>query len=201
MTKKMRVYFLGSLAVVILMVAVPAMAQSELRKVEIGGVMSYLNMSDFSGYPNQPAYGGRLTINLNRNVALDSELNYLPIFSFSGGYRAKNGVQGLAGIKAGYRGKWLGVYGKVRPGAIYFRGLTEREVCATVLPGSNACIPRNTTKAALDYGGVIEIYLGERLMNRFDLGNTVIRFGNVNAGIPNFNRKGFQWSYGVGYRF
>ena len=201
MTKKMRVYFLGSLAVVILMTAVPAMAQSELRKVEIGAFMSYLNMRDFSGYPGQPAGGGRLTVNLHRNVALDTELNFLPILNFSGGYQAKNAVHGVAGIKAGYRAKWLGIYGKVRPGAIHFQGLAEQEVCVAALPFSNACIPRNTAKPALNYGGVVEFYHSEKWLTRMDYGNTVIRFGNVNAGIPNFNRNNSQWSFGMSYRF
>ncbi len=187
--------------IVFVIVATTAMAQAEPGKVEIGAFITNLYMRDFREAPNQPGFGGRLTLNLNRNIALDSELTFLPIRDNTLGYVAKNAVQGLIGIKAGYRSERWGIYGKVRPGATHFKGLAEGVVCAQVFPGSNACIPRDTTRLTIDYGGVAEIYPGNKTVIRFDLGDTVIRFGDERAGIANFNRNNLQYSFGVGYRF
>ena len=191
--------FLGGF-ILFVAAATTAMAQSELGRVEIGAMMTNLYMRDFQGAPNQPGYGGRLTINLNRNVALDSELSYLPIRNNDLGYVAKHAVQGVAGVKAGYRAERWGIYGKVRPGATHFKGLAEGVVCVASFPFSNACIPRDTTRLTIDFGGVVEIY-GKKTLLRFDVGDTVIRFGDERAGITNFNRNNLQYSFGVGYRF
>ncbi len=197
--RKILVYLLCELVLVI--AATTVMAQSEPGKVEVGVMMTNLHMSDFKGAPNQPGYGGRLTINLHRNIAIDGELSFLPISDNPLGYNAKNAAQGLVGIKAGYRKERWGVYGKFRPGVTHFKGLAEGVVCVAALPYSNACIPRDTTRLTIDYGGVVEIYPSKKSLIRFDLGNTVIRFGDTRAGIANFNRNNLQYSFGVGYRF
>ena len=185
---------------VFVIVASTAIAQAEPGKVEIGAFITNLYMRDFREAPNQPGFGGRLTVNLNRQVALDSELSFLPIRDNTDGYVARNAVQGVVGIKAGHRSERWGIYGKFRPGATHFKGLAEGVVCVTALPFSNACIPRDTTRLTIDYGGVVEIY-GKKTLLRFDVGDTVIRFGDERAGIANFNRNNLQYSFGVGYRF
>src|SRR2546423_4940705 len=58
--------------------------------------------------------GGRFTYNLNKYVAVDSELNVLFELDDAGSYF--KGVHGFAGLKAGLRSKRIGVFAKARPG-------------------------------------------------------------------------------------
>ena len=132
--------------------------------------------------------GGRFGYNLNNYLTLESEINgFLP--DEGPPYAA----QGLFGLKAGKRTKYVGVFAKARPGFI-----TNFTV--------NNDYSRGKTKFAFDAGGVVEVYPSKHLVLRVDVGDTIVPFGNdtVRTGL-NFERVGtthnLQVNLGVGLRF
>ena len=105
------------------------------------------------------SYGYRILSNL----FFDSELNYFP----SGGSNGRPTLEGLFGGKLGHQGKTWGVFGKVRPGFIYY----ERAWTGGETPKFDSL-----SRFALDSGGVIEVYPSRRSTLRFDVGTTLVRY-------------------------
>jgi hypothetical protein len=138
-------------------------------------------------------FGGRFTYNFTNNFAFDSEAAYFPE-NPSGAFGQ---TVALAGLRAGIRSERLGAFAKLRPGVISFGGAFFRV--------------RNDGAQnyfAVDIGGVLEFYPSPRVIARFDIGDTIIPFGNniINTGgLPSAIRLGtthnLQGSIGVGFRF
>jgi len=129
--------------------------------------------------------GGRFTYYLNNHIALDNEVNF-----FLPDEGPAYATQGLFGIKAGKRTKYVGIFAKARPGFQTNFIVNERE----------------QTRFALDVGGVAEFYPNRHLVLRFDAGDVIIPFGNNLVGYgPLAQRLGtthnFQYSLGIGVRF
>ena len=149
---------------------------------EIGG-----QIFSFSGHElgNGWGAGGRFTYNLNNYLALDNEVNF-----FLPDEGPPYATQGLFGIKAGKRTKYVGVFAKVRPGFQTNFVVNERE----------------QARLAIDVGGVAEFYPNRHLVLRFDAGDVIIPFGNNVVGEGLFAQRlgathNFQYSLGVGLRF
>ena len=83
--------------------------------------------------------------------------------------------QGQFGGNVGKRfAKW-GLFGKARPG---FVGFTEVfEVPGIQVGGVN--IVETKLYPSLDVGGVVEFYISPRWMARFDVGDTIIHYGQT----------------------
>ena len=149
---------------------------------EIGG-----QIFSFSGHElgNGWGAGGRFTYNLNNHIAVDSEVNF-----FLPDEGPPYATQGLFGIKAGKRTKYVGIFAKVRPGFQTNFVLNDRE----------------QARFALDVGGVAEFYPNRHIVLRFDAGDVIIPFGNNVVGEGLFAQRlgtthNFQYSLGVGLRF
>ena len=189
----------------------PTLAQSsETPKVEVGGHVSVIRLLDLEipifppadgpitgyrrEYTTNAGFGGRVGYNLTNQVALEGELNYFPQES---GRTKRNGLQGLFGAKAGWRGERVGVFGKARPGFLRYE---EPLVCVTA-----PCPNRTVTQFALDLGGVLEFYPSRHLVTRFDVGDTLIRGERLTGALPLITKDVFrhnlQMSAGVGFRF
>ena len=129
--------------------------------------------------------GTRFTYNLNNYIALDSEVDF-----FLPDEGPPTSTQGLFGIKAGKRTKYVGVFAKARPGFQTNFVVNGRE----------------QAQFALDVGGVAEFYPNRHLVLRVDAGDVIIPFGNnlVGPGVV-AQRLGtthnFQLNLGVGVRF
>jgi hypothetical protein len=167
----------------------------------------------------EPALGGRLTFNLNDHVALEGALDFL--LRENTGSRityGRRGVQGQFGIKAGRRFERFGIFGKARPGFLRFNDVLR--VVGTRLetqffPGESIEVSLfglgSKTYFETDLGGVVEFYPSRRVVTRFDLGDTIIRYrGRVANGFsirrsvinqPDETRHNFQFTAGVGFRF
>lgn len=211
----------------------------ESKKLEVGVQVSglFVNSIDASdeifrrnGFPERTlndkfldvGIGGRFTYNVNRNLAIETEINYFPSgptinelassgnstnVPFSGGKK----TQFLAGLKYGIRRNKFGVFGKIRPGAIRFTGY-PRLTNVIIIPSPSGGRPDDVItfaneKAALlfniDIGGVFEYYPTKNTVFRVDVGDTIIRYNaqkpkNIN---PTFNRHNLQTSIGFGFRF
>ena len=128
--------------------------------------------------------GGRFTYNLNNYIALDNELNF-----FLPDEGPAYATQGLFGVKAGIRSKYVGVFAKVRPGFqtnLFVNG-------------------KEQVRFAVDVGGVAEFYPTRHFVLRADAGDIIIPFGNNEVNRFRPQRLGtthnLQFSLGVGVRF
>lgn len=129
--------------------------------------------------------GGRFTYNLNKHIALDNEVNF-----FLPDEGPPYATQGLFGIKAGTRTKYVGIFAKARPGFQTNFVVNGRE----------------QVRLALDVGAVAEFYPNRHLVLRLDAGDVIIPFGNNVVGYGfRAQRPGathnLQFSLGVGVRF
>jgi hypothetical protein len=185
-----KMFFLGLAAAALLLTVTAQNAQaqsSETPKVEVGVHYTLLRLRDFDTTDN--GVGTRVTYNLTDNIGLEGEINFFPkerpnfaLLSASNSRR----TQGLFGVKyAIARSEGAGIFAKVRPGFVRFG---EGTVGAVTIPGA--------TEFALDFGGVFELYASRNIAFRFDIGDTIIRFGNLG-----FTSHNLQVSPGVVFRF
>lgn len=189
----------------------------EVPKFEIGGHFSSFTLDDApNAEPTEPGLGVRFTYNVNRYLAFEAEGNLFPhdarIRSFRNGGRA---AQGLFGVKIGKRYKRFGIFAKARPGVMSFtRGKYD-----FVPNNDGSSFPfdfrtERATHLAFDVGGVLEFYPSKRIVTRFDIGDTIIRYGDTNAPlitgppfvvtqvrVPGETRHNFQFNAGVGFSF
>lgn len=166
--------------------------------------------------------GGRFTYNVDNQLALEGEVNFIPsiatraeraargrdrILGFPGGEK----TQALVGVKYGIRRNRFGVFGKLRPGLTRFNafpvitsGLVEPSPSPGVPPPILLSLSeRPATFFNLDAGGVFEYYLNRRSLFRVDVGDTIIRYGAQNPKEinPTFTRHNLQVNVGFGFRF
>lgn len=196
----------------------------EVPKFEVGVHFTSITKPDSNNGATEPGFGGRLTYNINRSVAVEAVGNFFPhSCRFCGGNFADNSgniTQAFAGIKAGKRFDKWGIFAKARPGVTSF-SKGEGEYVAT---GSSTSLPfpfqfqqKRGSHFSADLGGVLEFYPIKRLVTRFEGGDTLIHYGSRQTTIPNLDgagniiivpfptrsetRHNFQFSAGVGWRF
>ena len=188
-----------------------AFGQSAPPRVEVGGQLNVLRLSDSSDI--NVGLGGRVTFDLARWVSVEGEYQFIPSDeleftsvttdgSVAGLRYERRRSTGLFGVKAGYRGERVGLFAKVRPG---FTVLADRgldclgDVCALML----LAVPEYRFEFALDFGSVVEIYPSTRWLARVDVGSLMIRHRSTAppcaAGdCTTFN---LATSFGMGVRF
>jgi len=187
--RKMFFFVLTAAASLLMVLTQNAQAQSRSRsetpKVEVGVQYSLLRLTDAD--VTDSGVGGRVTLNTSDNFSLESEFNFFPQervnFANGLGTATSRRMQGLFGAKYGVRTEKFGVFGKVRPGFVRFG------------EGSSP-IGTAATEFALDIGGVFELYPTRPIALRFDVGNTLIRFGALDNTSNNL-----QFTTGVAFRF
>lgn len=187
-----------------------ASAQVEPPRVEIGGQLNVLRLSDSSD--TNIGVGGRVTVNLTRWLGLEGEYQFIPNDQLELGETLEGNVVGiryerrrstaLFGVKAGYRGERFGVFGKVRPGvtALSDRGVEcLGDVCALML----LAVPEYRSEFAVDVGGVVEFYPSSRWVARFDVGTLMIkhRSSAPPCAAGGCTTSNLAMSFGLGVRF
>lgn len=141
-------------------------------RFEIGGGFTTLVISN----DTRAGFGFRGVRNLNSSLSLEGEFNWSlenPLFREEGGHM----LEGLFGVKAGRRGKRIGLFAKARPGFISFTDV-------------------GATHGALDLGGVVEFYPSTRWLVRVDIGDTMVLAGGAGTQLHNA-----QFGVSVHYRF
>lgn len=147
--------------------------------------------------------GGRIGWRMLPHVDIEGELAVHPRAGITG-YR----VQGFLGTKVGVQLHRVALYAKVRPGFLYF----EKDPFGAREPGSPLLNPQwsDSLEPALDLGGVLEFETRRGFVVRFDLGQTIVRYGTRTVFnsqfLPLQEKGGFttrnrQWSLGLGKRF
>jgi hypothetical protein len=170
-----------------------ARAQSKEPKVEVGAQFSLIRFRDLSS--TDAGVGGWISYDVSNYFSLDATVNVFPqdkMNPFASGRKA----EGLFGVKTGFKSDKAGFYGKFRAGFMHF----SRNFDTT---------PQGFNDLALDFGGVLEVYPSHRSVVRFDLGDTMIRFGSRNIFVPGvgpvdagkFTSHNFGLSVGAGFRF
>lgn len=166
----------------------------------------------------EPAVGGRLTVNLNDHLALEGAVDFLAREQFTSLTFGGIGIQGQFGVKAGRRFERFGLFAKARPGFLTFSRAFRLVGTRTVSDPSfeqpltfGVFEERRMTHFETDLGGVVELYPTRRLVTRFDLGDTIIRYGERDGPgtsfaqlivrVPAETRHNFQFSAGLGLRF
>lgn len=109
--------------------------------------------------------------------------------------------QGQFGAKIGKRFERWGWFAKARPG---FLGFTEVLVfpARPQVPGPVTSVRKYYP--SLDVGGVVEFYISRRWMARFDVGDTIVRYGEFqifDRVFPKETHHNLQLSSGIGFRF
>ncbi|MGB2696212.1 MAG: hypothetical protein WBD55_13650 [Dehalococcoidia bacterium] len=185
-------------------------AQGDRQRLEVGGQIATLHLSD--SVTTSAGFGGRVSYDFSRWLAAEGELNLFRDDSFERhvspelfpGFRLayhRRRVDGFFGAKVGVRGARFGVFGKVRPG---FTRLSDKgiecagDICALML----FMRPEYRTEFALDIGGVVEFYPTARTVARMDWGSTVIR--HRSRAVPpcrECTTRNFASRVGLGLRF
>jgi hypothetical protein len=165
----------------------------------------------------EAGFGGRLGFNLNEHVALEAEGNFYPRRDFTfggtfGGYPA----QMQFGVKAGRRFQRFGVFAKARPGFVTFSRVAHLVRTETDTFGGQQFFfgvfeDRRKTYFSMDVGGVLEFYPSRRFFTRFDLGDTIVRYGERHQpgfftspaliNLPAETQHSLQFTAGIGFRF
>jgi hypothetical protein len=196
-------FFYTIIALVILAAPVGAQAQTDEHKFEVGAVFTALVGENLD--ESAKGLGARFGYNLNDHFAIDAETSFFPSDQFGNNLTGQN-AQGFVGVKAGGRSKYVGVFGKLRPGVMFIGESTSGFSCGS--GGSFEICRPSRNHLALDAGLVTEVYPTSRTIIRVDLGDTIVRFKqagrNIFTGVESSSTDishNFQASIGFGYRF
>lgn len=191
-------------AVPFLLLASAASAQ----RLEAGGFLTYaflerIGSNDHEVGTSTLGLGGRAVVRLVPFVDLDGELAVHPNAGVSG-YK----LDGFLGAKTGVRARRFGGFVKARPGFLYF----SKDPFGVGRPGTTFASTEwaHSLDPALDLGAVIEWYPPSRLIVRFDLGDTMVRYHPRTVVVSQrqppeqvggFTTRNRQWSIGLSKRF
>jgi len=213
--KTRALFTLKTLVLVLLLFNQSASAQEhDAPKLELGVQYSSLSIDlpGFGGTENAPGVGARVTYNLNDYFAVEAEGNIFPTVTRADYTTGGDPLQAQFGVKAGKRWKRFGLFGKARPGFVSF---AETLTPLPVVSGSTLTYTfdrERKTHFSMDAGGVLEFYPSRRMLVRFDVGDTMIRYGEhrelqtsiagtVIGSASSEVKHNFQFTAGVGFRF
>jgi hypothetical protein len=165
--------------------------------------LEQIGSSDHRAGTSTLGLGGRIVWHVLPFVDLEGEVAGHPNAGVQG-YR----IQGFAGAKAGFRYHRLGVFAKARPGFIYF----SKDPFGVERPGHSFFEPAwaDSLEPAIDVGGVLEYYVPNGVIVRFDLADTIVHYESRSVfqsqhlprrEVGGFTTRNRQWSFGVSKRF
>ncbi len=201
-----RIFFTMLLAVF----AAPGLARAQSgaapdvdeHRAEVGVLYTGVNLEGFGETIN--GLGGRFGYNFNKHLALDTEFAFFPE-THLGNRQFGQKTQAFAGVKAGARSRYAGIFVKARPGVMFIGEVTSGFNCSGTSFG-RTCRPSHNN-FALDAGGVLELYPSARAIVRLDAGDTIVRIRNATNGVigspvaTSDTTHNFQFGVGFGYRF
>jgi hypothetical protein len=176
----------------------PASAQ----RFQVGVQYSLFTLERSAGtVRDESGVGGWTNWNFSKYFGLDSGVSFFPrqvrFADFQQGGRI---LQALVGLRSGIRRQRFGVFGKFRPGLQLYTATEQNQTGASLT---------HFADAALDLGGIIEIYTSRRTLLRFDAGNTFVHYrgrdvvarDGTPVHIPAFTKSTIQLTSGFGFRF
>ena len=217
------VLFFACLIVSILLPAPEITAQNKPDTFEVGGLFSLLIDKPAEGNVLIPGIGARFTFNPSKYLAVETEFTIYQEkdlvrpnpgdLALTGFVKFNNNgpqLLSLFGVKAGVRSGKIGVFAKARPGFAVFYPVND---CLSGATNVSQCAEIQKKEFAMDFGGVLEGYLSNRILIRLDAGDTYLRFGSTNmlyagSGVPWINypypanhRHRLHINLGIGVRF
>jgi hypothetical protein len=206
-----------------------AQASDSKRRFEVGLQFSSfaLNLSSEDlGFPffvpinggshTEAGLGARVGYNFTDSFAVEAEGNFYPRRGVANSSTGGQTLQMQFGPKIGRRFRRFGLFAKARPGFVTFSRVLHQTGTETLESGvQQFVIPifedRRRTYFSADLGGVLEFYPSSRILTRFDLGDTLIRYGRRDSRgvlttsppteIPASTHHNFQLNAGIGLRF
>jgi hypothetical protein len=174
----------------------------DTHRAEVGVLYTGVKLEGF--VETVKGLGGRFGYNFNKNLALDAEFSFFPE-AHLGNRQTGQKTQAFAGVRAGARSRYVGLFAKARPGVMFIGEVTSGFDCDGTSFG-RTCRPSHNN-LAFDVGGVLELYPSQRAIVRLDAGDTIVRIRNATAGVigggtaTSDTTHNFQFSVGFGYRF
>ena len=167
---------LGVFGFFLLLAASALLAQDDYTRVEFGAQYSLVRLTNTElGATNYSGFGGRFDWNLNRRLALESQIdffpeNLLPLLSIQGGQT----IQAAFGMRAKVvQTRRISVFGLVRPGFFHFTDALYSS------PNSGTGFSTHPeTHFAMNIGGGIEFYPSPRWVLRADIEGNPYRVPN-----------------------
>jgi len=173
---------MGLLTVSLFLATVPLLAQDNYTRVEFGLQYSTARLTNNNlGATDYSGFGGRFDWNLNRRLALESQLDFFPehaapLLTIQGGQT----LQAVFGIRAKViQTRRLAVFGLIRPGVFHF---TDVEYLAPSTSTGFGLHPE--THFVLNLGGGVEYYLSPRWALRADIEGDPYLVPNSKVAIP-----------------
>ncbi len=199
-------------AILTLTIFLPAAARAQAgdapdvdtHRAEVGVLYTGVNLEGFG--ETVGGLGGRFGYNFNKHLALDAEFSFFPE-AHLGNRQTGQKTQAFAGVRAGARSRYVGLFAKARPGVMFIGEVTSGFDCDDTSFG-RTCRPSHNN-LALDAGGVLEFYPSARSIIRLDAGDTIVRIREVRGGTgvlfggtaTSDTTHNFQFSVGFGYSF
>ncbi|HET7107013.1 MAG TPA: outer membrane beta-barrel protein [Candidatus Acidoferrum sp.] len=188
-----------------LLVALPAFAQDNYTRFEFGTQFSTVRLTNSDlGATDYSGFGGRFDWNLNRRLALESQLDFFPehtppLLTIQGGQT----LQAVFGVRAKViQTRRLSIFGLVRPGFFHFTDVLYSNPSSVT-----GFAVRPETHFALNLGGGLEYYLNSRWVLRADLEGNPYRVPNSTVTLPGGSGLSLgkiddttRFSLGVAYR-
>jgi hypothetical protein len=174
----------------------------ETHRAEVGVLYTGVNLEGFGETVN--GLGGRVGYNFNKHLALDTEFSFFPE-THLGNRQFGQKTQAFAGVRAGARSRYVGLFAKARPGVMFIGEVTSGFDCNGTGFGQT-CRPSHNN-FAFDAGGVLELYPSSRAIVRLDAGDTIVRIRDATRGLLGSSTAvsdtthNFQFGFGFGYRF
>lgn len=196
------------LALIILFVSsAAAQAQDIYTRFELGAQFSTIQQAPpGGGSKSYPGFGGRFDWNLNRRLAVESQIDFFPEHAAPLLYRqGGQSLQAVFGIRAKVvQTRRFAVFGLVRPGVLHFSDALFFNGDPTTLYGS-----KPVNYFVLNLGGGFEYYMTHRWALRADIEGNPYRVPNATIpggqGSPSGTVQGrigdtTRLSFGVAYR-
>ena len=189
----------------LLLAALPALAQDSYTRFEFGTQFSTVRLTNSNlGATDYSGFGGRFDWNLNRRLALESQLDFFPehtrpLLTIQGGQT----LQAVFGLRAKViQTRRLSIFGLIRPGLFHF---TDVLYFSSNPAAGFAQQPE--THFVLNLGGGLEYYLNPRWALRADIEGDPYRVPNAKITLPSGGAFSpgkiddtTRFSFGVAYR-
>lgn len=167
--------YLSVFGLLVLLGSWPSFAQGNYTRFEFGAQYSLIRLTSSDlGATNYSGFGGRFDWNLNRRLALESQIDFfpehlVPLLGIQGGQT----IQAVFGIRAKVvQTRRLAVFGLVRPGLFHFTDVLYFP------PNSNTSSTQPETHFTLNIGGGVEVYPSPRWVLRADIEGNPYRVPN-----------------------
>jgi len=193
------------LALLLLLFPLPLFAQDNYTRLEFGAQFSTVRLTNSNlGATDYSGFGGRFDWNLNRRLALESQIDFFPeqsrpLLTIQGGQT----IQAVFGVRAKViQTRRLSVFGLIRPGLFHFT-----DVLYFNSSSATGFAERPETHFALNLGGGLEYYLNPRWVLRADIEGNPYRVPNTSVALSSGSALSVgkiddttRFSFGVAYR-